>query len=107
MKYASIHALLHKREASVPGFHINDHSTWNCPIQNQMTRQRPLWIIVEDPSVKRRIWITQERNQLMLSCAQLDVDPRSQARRDNYCSWFPPTQRALLMQLEKLFEVAQ
>lgn len=72
-----------------------------------MTRQRPLWIIVEDPSVNRRIWITQERNQLGLSCAQLDTDPRLQVHRDSYCAWSPYTQGALLMQLKKLFEIEE
>lgn len=103
MKYASIYALLRERAARVPGFHINDHSTWNRPVQNWMTRQRPLWIIVEDPSVNRRIWITQERNQLMVSCAQLNADPKSQAHRDSYCSWLPSTQGSLVMQLKRLF----
>lgn len=107
MKYARIYTLLHERAASVPGFHINDHSTWNYTVQNWMTRQRPLWIIVEDPSVNRRIWITQERNQLGLSCAQLDADPRSQAHRDSYCAWSPHTQGAQLAQLKKLLGVEE
>lgn len=107
MKYASIYALLHKRASRVPGFHISDHSTWSRAVQNWMTRQRPLWIIVEDPSVNLRIWITQERNQLSLSCARLDADLRSQTQRDSYCSWNPPTQRALLTQLKNLFEIKE
>ena len=60
MKYREIYAALAKRRMDVPGFRFSDYSGWRSPTQSYMTRQRPLWIVAEDPSLSRRLWITQE-----------------------------------------------
>lgn len=67
MKYRKIYAVLAKRERDVPGFCFTDFSGWRSAIQSYMTRQRPLWIVAEDPASSRRFWITQDGRDLLIT----------------------------------------
>jgi len=37
-----------------------------------MTRQRPLWIVAEDPALRRRLWITQDGRNLSITVGKTD-----------------------------------
>ena len=72
MKYREIYAALAKRRMDVPGFRFSDYSGWRSPTQSYMTRQRPLWIVAEDPALSRRLWITQEGRDLSITVGKMD-----------------------------------
>lgn len=48
------------------------HSGWRSPTQSYMTRQRPLWIVAEDPALRRRLWITQDGKDLSITVGKMD-----------------------------------
>jgi len=73
MKYKQVYALLQERQSTAAGFRYKDRSGWRSPVQNSMTRYRPLWIIAEDPVCSRRIWITQEGCDLRITIAEMDA----------------------------------
>lgn len=107
MKYPGIYAALNERRAKVPSLCISDHSGWRAAQQTYISRCRPLWIVVEDPSINKRIWITQDGRDLSISTAQLDLpinDPayhRSQQRRSFR------SQKSLLACLTTLFATGE
>lgn len=107
MKYSKIYALLNERARQVAGFHISDHSYWRSTVQNWLTRNQPLWIVVEDPSINRRIWIGHERGQFSLSTARLDLGINSRAYHNSHCYWRPHSQGELVEQLQKIFALEQ
>lgn len=87
MRYSGIYAALDERKAKISGLRVSDYSGWWAVPQTYITRCRPLWIVVEDPSINKRIWITQNGRDLSICMAQLDLptdDPayhRSQQQR--------------------------
>ena len=72
MKYREIYAVLNQRKLVVPGFRYSDFSGWRAANQSYMTRQRPLWIIAEDPAVGKRLWITHEYSSLSVTICKMD-----------------------------------
>ena len=70
MKYKKIYEVLEQRRSSSPDFRYSDYSGWRSYYRSYMDRQRPLWIVAEDPSAGRRLWITQERSQLSITVGQ-------------------------------------
>ena len=73
MKYKKIYEVLEQRRSSSPDFRYSDYSGWRSYYRSYMDRQRPLWIVAEDPSAGRRLWITQERSQLSITVTQLEI----------------------------------
>ena len=53
MKYKEVYLALNQRKLDAPGFHYSDYSGWKAANQSYMTRQRPLWIVAEDPAAGR------------------------------------------------------
>ena len=50
MKYKKIYEVLEQRRSSSPDFRYSDYSGWRSYYRSYMDRQRPLWIVAEDPS---------------------------------------------------------
>ena len=74
MKYKKIYEVLEQRRSSSPGFRYSDYSGWRSYYRSYMDRQRPLWIVAEDPSAGRRLWITQERSQLSITICKMNSE---------------------------------
>jgi hypothetical protein len=108
MKYPVIYAALNERRAKIVGFHVSDYSGWQAAQQTYISRCRPLWIVVEDPGINKRIWITQDGRDLSISTAQLDLPidtpayHRSHRRRGGFRS-----QKAMLAYLNALFTTGE
>ena len=77
MKYKKIYEVLEQRRSSSPDFRYSDYSGWRSYYRSYMDRQRPLWIVAEDPSAGRRLWITQERSQLSITVGPMDHERRN------------------------------
>lgn len=77
MKYKQVYDLLQERQSTVAGFRYIDRSGWRSPVQDYVTRYRPLWIIAEDPACSRRIWITQEGYDMQITVAEMDAQGKN------------------------------
>ncbi len=103
MRYAKIYALLQARRHEVPEVSISDHSGWRYPWQSWSYNNRPLWIIVEDPDIDRRIWISHEFGEFSITVAQLSLHVDSREYHESYQRRKFKTQRDLLLYLKQLF----
>lgn len=77
MKYRKVYKALERRWQTAPGFRFSDFSGWRQPKQSHSTRFRPLWIVAEDRSTMRRIWITQEGHDLNITYIAMDDQGRN------------------------------
>ena len=75
MKYREVYLALNQRKLDAPGFHYSDYSGWQAANQSYMTRQRPLWIVAEDPASSRRMWICHDGSVLSVRRAFLWPQP--------------------------------
>lgn len=66
MKFKKIYDAL--QEAGVS---YSDHSTWREAKPSYIGRLRPLWIIAENRTGTKRIWIVKEYGKLRISIAQI------------------------------------
>lgn len=107
MRYAKIYALLQARKHEVPEVSISDHSGWRYPWQSWSYNNRPLWIIVEDPDIDRRIWISHEFREFSIATAQLSLHIDSREYHESHQRRRFKTQRDLLACLEQLFSTGK
>lgn len=103
MKYKKIYGALEQCQSSRPGFRYSDYSGWRSYQRSYIDRQRPLWIVVEDPSVGRRLWITQERSQLSITVGPMDHERRNYGHAHTISC---RNQADMCAALHKLFESA-
>ena len=103
MKYKEVYLALNQRKLDAPGFHYSDYSGWRAANQSYMTRQRPLWIVAEDPAAGRRLWITQERSQLSITVGPMDHERRNHGHAHTISC---RNQADMCATLYKLFESA-
>lgn len=78
-------------------------SGWRSYYRSYMDRQRPLWIVAEDPSAGRRLWITQERSQLSITVGPMDHERRNHGHAHTISC---RNQADMCATLYKLFESA-
>lgn len=71
MKYKEVYLVLNQRKLDAPGFHYSDYSGWRAANQSYMTRQRPLWIVAEDPAAGRRMWICHDGSALSVTICKM------------------------------------
>lgn len=101
MKYKQVYNLLQERQRTMVGFRYTDRSGWRSPVQDYMTRYRPLWIIAEDPACSRRIWITQEGYDMQVTVADMDAQGKN---HNSSLRVACRTIRELTAGLQRLFE---
>ncbi len=107
MRYAKIYALLQARKQKVPEVSISDHSGWRGSGQSWSYKNRPLWLIVEDPGIDRRIWISHEFREYSISTAQLSLHIDSQEYHKSYRRRKCRNQLDLAVCLEQLFSTGE
>ena len=74
MKYKEVYLALNQRKLDAPGFHYSDYSGWRAANQSYMTRQRPLWIVAEDPVAGRRMWICHDGSALSVTICKMNSE---------------------------------
>ena len=74
MKYKEVYLVLNQRKLDAPGFHYSDYSGWRAANQSYMTRQRPLWIVAEDPAAGRRMWICHDGSALSVTICKMNSE---------------------------------
>lgn len=74
MKYKEVYLALNQRKLDAPGFHYSDYSGWKAANQSYMTRQRPLWIVAEDPAAGRRMWICHDGSALSVTICKMNSE---------------------------------
>ena len=72
MKYKKVYEILEHRRFHDAGFRYSDYSGWRSYNQTYVDRQHPLWIVAEDPSAGRRLWITQDGSHLSITIGPMD-----------------------------------
>lgn len=77
MKYKEVYLALNQRKLDAPGFHYSDYSGWRAANQSYMTRQRPLWIVAEDPAAGRRMWICHDGSALSVTICKMNSEGHS------------------------------
>lgn len=107
MKYPGIYAALNERRTKIPSLRISDYSGWRAAQQTFITRLRPLWIVVEDPDINKRIWITQDGRDLSISIAQLDLPINDAAYHRSHQRRSFRNQKSLLAYLTTLFATGE
>jgi len=103
MKFPGIYKALQARRNSYPGLRITDKSGWLNTPQSLVDHWRPLWIIVEDAGINKRLWITQYSSSLQITTAQLDLDAKSQKYSKSYRYYEFKTQGKMADFLNRLF----
>lgn len=100
MKYREVYRDSECRWQILPGFRFFDFSGWRQSKQSHLTRFRPLWIVAEDRSAMRRIWITQEGHDLDITCMAMDDQGRNCGDAQHIrCS----SQTQMAQELDKFF----
>lgn len=107
MRYAKIYALLQARKQKAPEVSISDHSGWRGSGQSRSYKNRPLWLIVEDPDIDRRIWISHEFREYSISTAQSSLRIDSQEYHKSYRRRKCRNQLDLAACLEQLFSTGK
>jgi hypothetical protein len=99
MKFPGIYAILNNRG----GISVKDVSAWKSGRSDYISRIRPLWIIVTDAKINKRIWITKDRCEYEVATAQLDLNPKSREYIYSYRRAAFTTQRDTVKYLNTLF----
>ena len=98
--YREIYKVLEMRWQTAPGLRFTDYSGWRQP-QTYLTRNNPLWIVVEDWASMRRIWLTQTGARLSITYVAMD----SQGRRCGESTRIPCKNKTqMARELEQLFQ---
>ena len=107
MKFPGIYAVLEARAKAGPGLSVNDRSNWRKPVQGIVDHMIPLWIIVEDKKINKRVWITKSSGQLEVAAAQLDLNPKSAEYSKSYVRMYFRTQGKMAAYLTTLFGITE
>lgn len=99
-RYHEIFKVLERRWQTVHGFSFRDFSGWNAAQQSNITRYRPLWLIIEDRTTMQRIWVTHQGQDMEITYAAMDDQGRNygESRRIRCAS-----KAQLAQELEGLF----
>lgn len=101
-KYEQIYSVIEKH----PEVIMNDRSEWKCK-RSYLSAWRPLWIILEFPQNKLRLWITQEGKHLNITTANTSLPSSSRAYSESHKKYAFRTQAEVAKKLDELLSSIQ
>jgi len=106
MKFPEIYAIL-KTQISTKGsvdFRMVDTSGWRKAKPDIVDSWKPLWIVIEDKTIGKRIWITKDYGDLEITTANLSLDVDSREYYNTQVRVKFHTQMQMAEYLKKIFE---
>ena len=100
MKYKKIYDVIHASDCN----YMSDLSYWNQPNMDIVKRNRPLWIILENRRINKRIWVTHAYKKLELTTAQLDLNCKSSAYHESIRRYVCENQTDMASKLKKILD---
>ncbi len=104
MKYKSIYDVINKSDCT----YRNDLSKWMIPEEhkNYVESNRPLWIILENKRINKRIWVTHDFGVMEIVTAQLDLDAKTREYAESMRKFNFKNQSNMADKLKEILSVA-